>query len=308
MRAVGICDHEVCSICFLRLRAILRDFSCPVCKQNLEQVVCFDKDDLRHNFSEFQIFGEDAGPSLSYHHLSRMFFPTQYLHSRVESLWKVACSVCSTTSKDLKSLSHHVKSAHNLRICLLCVENLKVFPSEHKLYNLADYDKHLRRGDGGGSIGHPNCEFCRQRYYDQHALFLHLQKDHFTCHLCERDGVKFRYYKDYDNLQLHYEEEHFPCMETSCINKKFVVFSNEIDRRAHILQCHPHVQVSSLLLRSMLFLSHEVHLVCCRSIDRSLSYSRADDQIMIAWSLTTPRQMRLSAEPAPHSPHASKAG
>jgi E3 ubiquitin-protein ligase ZNF598 len=86
---------------------------------------------------------------------------------------------------------------HNIHLCMLCVENKQSFPSEQKTYTQAEYERHLRKGDNDGSEGHPSCEFCRKRFYDKTELFVHLTREHFTCHICEKEGIKFKYYDKY---------------------------------------------------------------------------------------------------------------
>lgn len=49
-----------------------------------------------------------------------------------------------------------------MQMCLLCIEFKQVFPAEHRLYTQKEYETHLRTGDGDGSKGHPNCEFCKK--------------------------------------------------------------------------------------------------------------------------------------------------
>lgn len=140
-------------------------------------------------------------------------------------------------------------------MCNLCIENKKVFPSEQRIYTKAEYDIHLKSGGEGGFEGHPKCEFCKKRYYDKDALFVHLQKDHFTCHLCDKMGIRYRYYNDYNSLETHFRKEHILCEEPECLSKKFVVFADPIDHAAHMISFHPNIQVtngSQLVARNLL--------------------------------------------------------
>lgn len=135
-------------------------------------------------------------------------------------------------------------------MCQLCIDHLHNFPCEFKIYSSAEYEGHLRSGDRFGSQGHPNCEFCRKRYFDKNALFMHLHVDHFTCHICEKEGVKFKYYQTYRSLEDHFRAEHLLCEEPSCLAKKFVVFSNQVELASHRMRWHPNLQVT---FRSMTF-------------------------------------------------------
>lgn len=114
-------------------------------------------------------------------------------------------------------------------------------------YECVQYERHLRRGDGDGSEGHPNCEFCRRRYYDKTALFVHLSKDHYTCHLCDKAGAKYKYFEKYESLEQHFRAAHFLCEDRDCLATKFMVFGNEIDFAGHNRQYHPSVHSSKTI-------------------------------------------------------------
>jgi hypothetical protein len=140
-------------------------------------------------------------------------------------------------------MEKHVKTAHNLRMCNLCIENKGVFPSEQKIYSQEAYDRHLKSPDTEGGEGHPNCEFCRVRYYDKNAIFQHLKKEHETCFICVREGIQYQYFKNYFSLSKHFGNVHHICNVSECLQKKFVVFAHEIDLHAHMRSIHPHLPV-----------------------------------------------------------------
>lgn len=238
----GSCGHDgVCSLCFLRMRALARDMRCPMCKTYLEHVICSDQPGIA--FHNFTIWGESCGPDFEYDSKGQMFFPKQYYREKVSALWKSQCSVCQVLRRDPLSLKKHVSADHNLVMCALCIEHKQAFPCEHRLYTSTQFEKHLKKGDGDGSEGHPNCEFCRRRYYDKTALFMHLSKDHFTCFICEREGVRYQYFENYESLERHFKKQHFLCEEKECLAKKFIVFSNQVELVAHTRQFHPFIQV-----------------------------------------------------------------
>lgn len=141
--AVGTCDHNgICSICFLKMRALGKDLSCPMCKMKLEQVICYPYDNSKNAttplFSSFQIWNENLSPGdNTYDHQSAMFFPSKYYHKKIEPLWIRNCSMCTESNRDIKQLRSHLQSQHNLHMCMLCVEHKQCFPSEQKIYNQA---------------------------------------------------------------------------------------------------------------------------------------------------------------------------
>lgn len=239
-----ICSHAepICSICFLRIRSLQRQFHCPTCKRELDAIICCAEPGRQ--FGDFTVWGESIGPDFTYDQLSQMFFPKDYYRTRVETLRQIKCSVCPATRRDFRGLRGHLTNEHNLHLCMLCVENKQVFPAEQRIYTKAEYDRHVRCGDNDGSIGHPNCEFCRTRFYDSTALFMHLNKEHYTCFLCEQQGIKFKYFHTYNHLESHFRKEHFLCEEKSCVERRFMAFGNEIDYRAHLIAFHPHLSIN----------------------------------------------------------------
>lgn len=66
----------------------------------------------------------------------------------------------------------------------------------------------MRSGDLSGPMaesgfkGHPQCRFCRKRFYGDNELFVHMQSDHEQCFLCRRARPdRYVYYKDYNELE-----------------------------------------------------------------------------------------------------------
>eukprot|EP01035_Chromulina_nebulosa_P020252 gene20252-26293_t len=211
--------------------------TCPECKTQLDHVICTTNESLK--YYDFNIWGEDIGPDYHFDHKSHVFIPMQYYNEVVKKLFLFQCVVCQANRKDFHGLKKHYKEEHNLVMCNLCLDNKQCFPSEQRVYNQIDYDKHIKEGDHDGSIGHPNCEFCKQRYYDREALFLHLRKDHLTCHLCESNGIQHRFYKDYINLESHFRSKHFLCENGNCLLQRYIVFIDSIDLSSHNIRVHP---------------------------------------------------------------------
>jgi hypothetical protein len=264
-RCLTECAHQevICSICYLRIRAIQRNFHCPTCKREIDYVICPQINDPR-KFSEFHITTTPHPTHTNtttvnnkvtinddrfvYDNKGQIFFLKEYFNEKIKKLWIFSCSVCQHVVKnDFRSLRKHMMDEHNLHLCNLCNEFKQVFPNEHKVYTQSAYDSHLRFGDKDGSIGHPICEFCHKRYYDSSALFIHLTQDHFNCHLCRTQGIKFRYYNRYIDLEIHFRESHFLCEDPICLEKRYIVFSNDIDLFSHKRAYHPTLAIDHKL-------------------------------------------------------------
>jgi hypothetical protein len=95
LAAIGQCNHHgICTICYVRMRSLLQDYTCPMCKSDLEHVIGVGPKQIaqgRVSFENYNIWGEDAGPELVFDHKSKMFFPKEYHKSAV---CPVSCVIC----------------------------------------------------------------------------------------------------------------------------------------------------------------------------------------------------------------------
>ena len=133
-------------------------------------------------------------------------------------------------------------------MCDLCTRNKKVFTHEHELFTQQELRKHEKFGDDNpgaidqsGFKGHPECGFCRERFYGDDELYAHCRDKHERCHICDRREQRRQqqYYINYDSLEQHFKQDHFLCVDQECLDKKFIVFESELDLQAHQLQAHP---------------------------------------------------------------------
>lgn len=152
---------------------------------------------------------------------------------------------CEGAFVDQGELKRHVKQEHHLSCCDLCLRNKKIFSHEHTLYTQEQLQKHHREGDASfnkddetGFTGHPECVFCKTRFYGADELFEHCRNKHEQCHLCLKKGIQHQYYANYDNLEKHFKKEHFLCQYKECLDNKFVVFDSDIDLKAHEVNEH----------------------------------------------------------------------
>ena len=172
------------------------------------------------------------------------------IHADTLLLLRYNCpdSDCDIACWGWPDLHRHVKSVHQKVLCDLCTRNKKVFTHEHELFTVQDLKKHEKFGDDhpgavdqSGFKGHPECGFCRQRFYGDDELYTHCRDKHERCHICDRrsQGRQQQYYVNYDSLEQHFRSDHFLCADQECLDKKFVVFESEMDLKAHQLEVHP---------------------------------------------------------------------
>ena len=223
---------------------------------SLEHIEFVDVDCVIHvNYAVFRLifiqvlFVLRVKPYVSFNNTHRwrcdkkynVFFQHQSLQDAYYSLMEYKCTKCSEPPfRTFKQLRDHMIKAHDLHYCDICVDNLKLFPSEFKTYTRRELAIHRREGDKDDSShkGHPSCHFCDERYLDNDQLHAHLRKTHFWCHFCESDG-KQDYFCDYPVLRKHFKEEHFLCEEGPCRNEKFTsVFRSKLDLQAHRASAH----------------------------------------------------------------------
>lgn len=166
-------------------------------------------------------------------------FQTSELRDQYISVRSHRCTKCpndSGTFGNFDELGDHARKAHGLYYCDICIDNLKLFPREHKAYTRQDLATHRRDGDPKDSShkGHPLCQFCDDRFLDNDALLHHLRSVHQWCHVCEGLGKGQDYYADYHSLRQHFRREHFLCEEGPCRHVKVTsVFATKIDLQAH---------------------------------------------------------------------------
>ncbi|KAK3909837.1 E3 ubiquitin-protein ligase ZNF598 [Frankliniella fusca] len=231
--SIGVCDHPVCYECSTRMRVLCRQNECPICRQDLPKVI-FSKN--------VRPYKEVATKSYPSDKEFKILFDGGPAKSAFEKLLQHECSICgsSKTFNTFQLLKDHMRKSHELFYCDLCVDNLKIFSHERRVYTRQDLAHHRRKGDvdDRSHKGHPLCQFCDQRYMDNDELFRHLRKDHLFCHFCDADGLH-QYYSTYDVLREHFKKEHFLCEEGTCYEEQFTsAFRSEIDLKAHRASSH----------------------------------------------------------------------
>ncbi|XP_034934142.1 E3 ubiquitin-protein ligase ZNF598 [Chelonus insularis] len=230
--SIGMCEHPVCYECSTRMRVLCQQNECPICRQDLPNVVFTKNIKPYRHLNKGELFDSRYN----------IYFDDLEIQEKFTQLLAHVCPVCK--DKQLFStfiaLKDHMRKKHELQYCDLCVENLKIFSRERRCYSRADLAMHRRKGDKDDKShkGHPLCEFCERRYMDNDQLFRHLRRDHLYCHFCDADGLH-QYYNSYDCLRDHFRSKHYLCEEGSCAEEKFTcVFRTDIDLKAHRANIH----------------------------------------------------------------------
>jgi hypothetical protein len=241
--AVAPCNHRTCHICSIRMRALYKTKACAHCRTESNHVILTDDPEKNYeHFTTADFFKSDDNLGIHFEN------PGVFDDTRLLLQYNCPESDCDVACLGWPDLHRHVKTTHGKVMCDLCTRNKKVFTHEHELFTYAELRKHQKFGDDNpgaidqsGFKGHPECGFCRERFYGDDELYTHCRDKHERCHICDRrDGSrKQQYYVNYDSLEVHFRKDHFLCPDRECLDKKFVVFDSEMDLKAHQIEVHP---------------------------------------------------------------------
>ncbi|KAM9971844.1 hypothetical protein ACTFIW_011827 [Dictyostelium discoideum] len=209
----GVCEHiEVCSFCLLRQRELYKDYRCCICKTESKTIIVTD--DKEKKYEEYQL------TDLSFNNKLNAYFTNSDFKKSLPRLWEPVCQVCDQHLGTLKRLELHLTTEHALMYCQICLADRKVFLAEQNLYEPKKLPIHMSEWDGGAGItiagkkkGHPTCKFCNKYYYGN---------DQF----------------DFAKIRHHFNDEHYPCMHPECLEKKFIVFPDELSLKSHEISTH----------------------------------------------------------------------
>lgn len=234
--AVSPCNNVTCHKCCLRQRALYDKKTCLVCRTDHDDVIFTDKttvDDSRYD--------DFVGPSRRFaNEKYAVHFTSEKVHAEVLSLLLIECPECHEQFTLLNGLLRHAKDTHTKNYCDICSTHKKAFVGELTMYTQKQLQRHLNDGDSDGFTGHPRCKFCRnKRFYSDDELSIHIREHHERCHMCDQDIPMFReYFRDYNDLYNHFRNVHYVCGVPLCVEKRFVVFREDLDLTAHMLKEH----------------------------------------------------------------------
>ena len=137
--ALGKCNHKnVCHTCILRLRFILHDFKCPICKTECDDLLIAEN----HSYT-FEKFLNDDGfkkSLLKDNEDPRIYYESAKVKSAGQQLRQLQCLVhgCNPGYQfhTLEALKQHLEREHQKTFCKICLKGRLVFIREHRLYHL----------------------------------------------------------------------------------------------------------------------------------------------------------------------------
>ncbi|KAJ3495674.1 hypothetical protein NLJ89_g10589 [Agrocybe chaxingu] len=241
--AVPECNHRVCHVCAIRLRALYKKMECTFCKEPQAMMVFTSSPDaLFASFTPETIPFKDSKLSV--------YFETQEMMEDTLILLRFNCpdQECDYIGNGWGDLRLHVRAVHGKLMCDLCIRNKKVFAHEHAIYPPSLLPVHLPSMQQRASKAalkepieggvHPLCAFCRECFFGDDELYGHMREKHEECFICKRNEIRDQYFQNYDSLERHFSSAHYACTNAECLARKFVVFNTPLDLKAHMVEEH----------------------------------------------------------------------
>ena len=226
---MGKCEHKnVCSQCSLRMRLILGDKSCSICKGVSEEVVLSSNIDLDWDDFEDEIRRHD----LKDRYDESLFYDGEKARAEGMRLRILTCPIrgCGDRKRhgSVDLLRMHMETAHQKTFCKICLKGRTVFIREQRIYHVKALRNHINHGDPANErdseiLPHPWCDFCGEFFYNDLSFMDHLSKMHLNCHLCG-DYYKNMFYEGYESLEKHFAKTHYACPYDQCKQKCYVAF------------------------------------------------------------------------------------
>eukprot|EP00737_Agarophyton_chilense_P002748 gb/GEZJ01003160.1/.p1 GENE.gb/GEZJ01003160.1/~~gb/GEZJ01003160.1/.p1 ORF type:complete len:902 (-),score=97.13 gb/GEZJ01003160.1/:755-3196(-) len=238
--AVGHCPHVVCGDCFHRMRVLYQRKTCVMCKDTVKQVVFVPL----QQYTVGMNFDQAVSLPRSFHDKKvDIWFIDRDRCDQLRTVrgWKCSHRSCShkhannSVFPNAEQLRAHVKTQHRCVYCNVCFNGAKSFVSELQLYPLDKDRNYSSRQKAHMRRQHPMCRFCRKYFLDDDSIYSHLQEEHETCILCERNNRMHEYYVNFEQLEHHYEHEHYVCKHEAC---RGLVFATNIELQAHLHTRH----------------------------------------------------------------------
>ncbi|RLN31142.1 E3 ubiquitin-protein ligase hel2 [Panicum miliaceum] len=236
--AYGPCGHrDVCSTCVVRLRFVMDDKKCCICKTVCPSVfVTKALGEYTRVINDFSVFptGVNEGKTgdFWYHEDTQAYFDDADHYKMIRAMCRLSCSVCDNAEdqaalaaqakrrskfRSIDQLKGHLFHVHRLHMCNLCLEGRKVFICEQKLYSRSQLTQHMKTGDSevDGS---------------------EVERSGFAGHPRQHPG-QYDYFRNYDDLERHNAMEHGGRMSRAQRNAalqiptSFIYRRNEQDQR-----------------------------------------------------------------------------
>lgn len=239
---VGPCSHRsMCAYCGMKMRLLLDDKRCMKCMVEIDDVLYTPRIDIP--YSTYGISGKIATgrAHVVFDDIVDGFVEGTENRERLRNLQshrKCPMENCGYRGDDtLIALERHLTKVHGCSYCRLCLEFKKMFIQQRVPYTKPELQKHLRYGDYGNQ-GHPQCKFCKKRFYSESEYGSHLKQEHFWCHVCEKLGRRDVFFGYREQVMAHFDQCHFVCRDPECLKDTWVAFGTSDELCAHNVDKH----------------------------------------------------------------------
>lgn len=272
--ALTPCNHTTCHKCTFRQRALYEKNNCLICRSENDKIIITEQ--LDKGYDDIKVTDIVAFDE-KYH----VGFTQEYVEQDTLRLLENECQICHEIFPNFKELGDHAKEAHGKYYCLICSRHKKAFKVELPLFTYKQLQKHQSQGDTTGFKGHPECKHCQgKRFYSEDELHVHIRDRHERCHICDQTTPKTAdYYRNYDALYQHFTRAHYVCTVPSCVEKRFVVFRDDLDLTAHMLKEHGGLNNGQrVVIGSNSYHQHSGHFSQLSTFNNSRWLSSNEDQ------------------------------
>jgi len=150
--AIGTCGHNhLCNICALRLRLIIKDIACPICKENLCELYIADDKSLT-----FQDLNKMKSDLLKDKDDGTVYYLNEESQAASQFPRLNACRIGKCRSKkefnNVNGLKRHLERDHKKTFCEMCLKHRLVFIQEQKTYLTNKINTHIENGDIGDDM------------------------------------------------------------------------------------------------------------------------------------------------------------
>lgn len=254
------CGHTaICYKCSLRLRALMKERKCPLCRTESKDVIISSEKGRSYK----DLLQADKGSRLISDSRHGILFESEEAKRDVLKILDSWCPYAECYEKGnspiiggFAEMQGHLHAEHGTMLCDLCYKHKHLFSVEYETYTRPQLQRHIK--DGGptgrqeGFKGHPRCGFCNSAFYSDDELFQHCRKKHESCFICDRAHPgRPIYFKNYTELEDHFSLKHFLCGVAECREQKFVVFGTKIELQDHMVSEHPNLVGSNRAARKV---------------------------------------------------------
>nr|CAD2187917.1 unnamed protein product [Meloidogyne enterolobii] len=240
---LGECMHPICMECSLRIRVIGETKQCPQCRTDIPILYYVSAPQGQKHLLKLPTNCIDH---VEYEAKYSVRFDSKYALECFDSYMANRCNECTKSGQRVEfgtfaELRSHMSQDHHLSFCRICCDNLNVLIKDRHVYTRETLQLHMNgklKSEQNGFRGHPTCNFCEERFYDDEQQYRHLRKEHYFCQFCHQEGLENNvFYRNQHQLNQHNRRFHHPCLDQECLQMG-IVFVSDVELNVHKAKQH----------------------------------------------------------------------